>query len=140
MTTFTRVLPVADCDGHDLIKRKMPSLEHYKFVLEMNDELCSILPTNLNQYFTPKTIARTARNIFAQVTIRGYDIEDITRVNTAESRHIVQSLTKKSDPSIQILKDNLSLEVFNSITALVCTKNLDTPPSSLFTIKLQLSC
>lgn len=140
MTTFTRVIPVVDCDDNDLIKRKMPSLEHYRFILELNDELCSILPEKLHTYFTPKTLLRTAKNLFSQIVIRGLDVENITRVNTSESRHIIQSLSKKSDPSIQILKENLSLEVFNNISTLICTKNLDTPPSSLFTIKLQLSC
>ena len=140
MTTFTKIFPVTDCDTKDLIRRKMPTLEHYKFVLEFNDELCNILPPDLHKYFTPKVITSTGRNIFAQVTIRGLDSENTNRVHSTESYHILKSLSKKSDPTIQILKDNLSLEVFNNISALICTKHLDTPPSSLFTIKLQLSC
>ena len=140
MTTFIKIFQVSDCDDIDLIKRKLPNTEHLKFVLDLNDELCLLLPPELNKYFVPKVISRTAKNVFSQLSIRGLIHSNHTRVDSVESDSIIKSILKKSDPSIQILKDHLSLEVFNSISALICTKNLNTPPSSLLTIKLSLSC
>ena len=140
MTTFTKIFQISDCDDLDLIKRKIPAIEHFKFVLDLNDELCSLLPAELNKYFVPKVISRTAKNVFSQLSIRGFLHANHTRVDSVESDSIVKSILKKSDPSTQILKDHLSLEIFNSISALICIKNLNTPPSSLLTIKLSLSC
>lgn len=140
MTTFTKIFPISDCDDLDLIKRKIPDTEHFKFVLILNEELCSLLPTELNKYFVPKAICRTAKNVFSQLSIRGFLHTKHTRIDSVESDSIIKAILKKSDPSIQILKEHLSLEIFNSISALICIKNLNTPPSSLLTIKLSLSC
>ena len=140
MTTFTKIFQISDCDDLDIIKRKIPTTEHFKFVLDLNAEICSLLPTELHKYFIQKVISKTAKNVFSQLSIRGLLHLNHIRVDSVESDSIIKSIIKKSDPSIQILKDHLSLEVFNSISALICTKNLKTPPSSLLTIKLSLSC
>ena len=39
MTTFTKVIRIADCNEHDIMKRKIPNIEHFKFELSFNDEL-----------------------------------------------------------------------------------------------------
>ena len=140
MTTFTKILQVNDCNDLDIIKRKIPTIEHFKFILEINSELEQNLPLNLSKYFTSKVLGVTARNLFSQLTLRGLIYQNHTRISSSESFDIVKSLCKKSDPCLQILKENLPLEVFSGVSTLICTKILHTPPSSLFTLKIQLSC
>ena len=140
MTTFTKILLVDDCKDLDIIKRRIPDIEHFKFVLELNSELVEKLPEEPLKFFTQKALGVTARNIFSQLLLRGLIYQRVTRVDTSETTSIIQAISKKSDPCIQILKENLSVEVFLGISTLICTKILHTPPSSLFTLKLQLSC
>ena len=140
MTTFTTIICIDKCDELDIIKRKISNIDHFKFLLEINTELLEKLPENLNKFFTPRVLESTARNLFSQLIIRGLVYQRLTRVDQSETVDILKAIIKKSDPSLQILKEHLSLEVFLGVSALICTKILHTPPSSLFTLKFQLSC
>ena len=140
MATFTKIIRILDRKDFELLTRKMPCIDHYKFILDLNSELQAKLPSKLNEYITDRRLERTALSIFSQISIRGLNHANHFRIDTCESEHIVKSLDKKSDPIIQILKEHLNLEVFNNLSALICVKTLLTPPSSLFTIKLCLSC
>ena len=141
MTTFTKIIRISECDERDIMTRKIPNIEHFKFILELNDELLTFLPQDLStKYFTSKVLGVTARNLLSQLILRDLIYQRLTRVENSDSHDIVKALIKKSDPSLQILKDQLSLDVFHGVSTLICTKIIHTPPSSLFTLKIQLSC
>lgn len=140
MTTFTKIIRIADCDELDIMKRKIPHIEHFKYELSFNDELLALLPKGLSKYFTSKVLGTSARNLLSQLLIRNLIYQKATRIVNSDTHDIIKAMTKKSDPTLQILKDHLSVDVFLGVSALICTKILHTPPSSLFTLKLQFSC
>ena len=140
MATYTKIIRINDCQDLNILKRKIPNIEHYKFILDLNQELVSLLPKDLSTYINGNRLKRTALNVFAQISLRGVETHQHFRLDSCESEYIMQSLTKKSDPTLQILKEHLSQEIFTGVSTLICTKTLITPPSSQFTIKLCLSC
>ena len=140
MSSFVKVFTIANLSETSSIRKKLSELDHYKFELQLNDELTRKLPNNFRLIFNDQVLTKTAKNVLNQIFQLGLTYDQGVRASTAESQQIFDYLMEDDDPTIKILKEHLSLESIYEITTICCTRIIKTRTNDQYLVKFQLSC
>ena len=140
MTTFVKVFTIANAPVGSTLRTKLSEIDFFKFELQFNDELVAKLPNKLNNLFNDNVLARTAICVLNQIFQLGLIYDQGVRASAAESQQIFDYMLEDDDPSVQILKDHLSLDLIYELSVLCSTKIIKTRNTVQYVIKFQISC
>ena len=140
MSTFVKIFTIANAPVGSALRTKLSEIDFFKFELRLNDELVAKLPNRLNNLFTDQVLATTAICVLNQIFQLGLIYDQSVRASAAESQQIFDYMLEDDDPSIQILKEHLSLDLIYELSVLCSAKIIKTTNTAQYVVKFQLSC
>ena len=140
MALFKNVITVARLPENNSIRVRLTEIDFYTFELELNEELCQTLPRNILRFsFSDHILRQTAQNVLDQIFQLGLTYDQGVKASTAESQQIFDYLTEDNDPSIKILKENISLDSFYNLHILCSAKIINLNLSARYVVRFQIS-